>query len=184
MREIEIKLRVPNLEVIASKLEKLGCVISEPIIQKDINFIHKDDVTWYEPLILGFVYPRLRIQEGKPLTFTVKKPLKNESDCMEYELHIDNADELRGMMELLGYKEGTTVKKTRRKCSYKDYTITLDRVEKLGSFIEIEKLVTEGNPEKIQEEMFLFAEKNFGLSRKDMVLQGYDIQMYHHSKSK
>jgi len=182
MREIEIKLRVPSLETIAAKLAKMDCELSETISQKDINFIHKDDVTWYEPLILGFVYPRLRIQEGKPLTFTIKKPLKNESDCLEYELHIDNADELRGMMELLGYKEGVTVQKTRRKCSFKDYTITLDKVEKLGDFIEIERLVEDGDPEKIQEEMFLFAKEAFGLDRKDIVLQGYDIQMYHASK--
>jgi adenylate cyclase class 2 len=184
MREIEIKLRVPNLDVIAAKLTALGCVISEPIAQKDINFIHKDDVTWFKPTILGFVYPRLRIQEGKPLTFTIKKPLKNESDCIEHELHIDDIDELRGMMDLLGYKEGMTVEKTRRKCSYKDYTITLDHVEKLGSFIELERLVVDGDAEKIQAEMFDFAARTFGVDRKSLVLQGYDIQMHHLTASR
>ncbi len=178
MREIEIKLRVTDLAIIASRLEAMGCALSSPITQKDINFIHKDDERWFEPTIRGFVYPRLRIQEGKPLIFTIKKPLKNESDCIEHELHIDDTEELRGMMELLGYKEGMTVQKTRRKCSFQDYTITLDQVEKLGSFIEIERLVVDGDAEKIQEEMFVFAEKNFGVDRKSIVLKGYDIQMH------
>jgi adenylate cyclase class 2 len=178
MREIEIKLRVPNLEAIVSKLKSLGSAISAPVAQKDINFIHKDDAEWFKPTIGGWIYPRLRIQEGKPLTFTVKKPLKNESDCREHEIHIDDADELKEMMDMFGYKEGMIVKKTRRTSKLGDYTITLDEVDKLGTFMEMERVVPEGDAEKIQEDMFLFAEKTFGVKREAVVLKGYDILMH------
>jgi adenylate cyclase class 2 len=178
MREIEIKLKVASLDTIASTLESLGATISKPITQKDINFIYKDDVKWFEPLKSKWVYPRLRIQEGKPLILTVKKPLKNESDCREHELHIDDADELREIMDMFEYTEGITVIKTRRTCTFQDYTITLDEVENLGSFIEIERVVTDGDPEKIQDEMLEFAKKTFDIKSEALILKGYDILTY------
>ena len=179
MREIEIKLKASDLTIISKKLEALGCVISEPKIQEDRNFIHKDDTKWFESEIRGFVYPRLRIQPGKPLTFTIKKPVKNEMDCIEHEIHIDNADELESMMEILGYRKGVTVKKTRRTTKYKEYTITLDEVEKLGSFIEVERLVDDGDSLAIQKEMFAFAKNTLGLDRDDHIMKGYDILIHH-----
>lgn len=179
MREIEIKLKAPDLDTIVSKLKDLRCTISEPKTQEDRNFIHKEDKRWFEPEILGFAYPRLRIQEGKPLTFTVKKPIENEMDCIEHEIHVNDAKELSAIIEMFGYQPGVTVKKTRRTTKYGDYTITLDEVEKLGNFIEIERVIENGDALKIQEEMFAFAKENFGLVRDDFVMKGYDIMMYH-----
>jgi adenylate cyclase, class 2 len=179
MREIEIKLKAPNLDLIVEKLVKLGCEISEPKTQEDRNFVHKDDTKWFETAKKDYVYPRLRIQGGKPLTFTVKKPLKNEMDCIEHELHVDSAEELSAIMTLFGYVPGVTVKKTRRTTAYKDYTITLDEVEKLGSFVEIERVVSDGDALKIQNQMFHFAEQTLGLKRDDFIMKGYDILMHH-----
>ncbi len=179
MREIEIKLKAPNLNAIAAKLESLDCVLSDPIQQKDINFIHRNDTHWFETTSGEWVYPRIRIQPGKPHTFTVKKPLSNEMDCIEHELHIDDPIALTSIMELFDYKEGVTVQKTRRTTTYKDYSITLDEVESLGSFIEIEVVVEEGNAEKIQSEMFTFAKETFGLEKDNNVMKGYDILKYY-----
>ncbi len=178
MREIEIKLRAPNLEETILKLEKLGCVISQPKTQKDINFVHKDDVRWFE---LGgdWSYPRLRIEKDKPLLLTVKKPMKNAMDRMEYEMNISSEKDLRGMMELFGYIEGVTVEKTRRTCDYKDYHITLDQVTKLGDFVEIERMIEEGDAEKIQAEMFDFGQNVLGLKKDETIMKGYDILMYY-----
>jgi len=175
MREIEIKLKASDLEAVAAKLGELGCALSEPVHQEDINFIHKDDVKWFETTSENFLYPRLRIQTGKSHTFTVKKPLTNEMDCIEHELQIDDVGALRSIMELFGYKEGVTVRKQRRTCVYGDYAITLDEVEQLGSFVEIERVVEDGDPGKIQSEMFAFAKEAFGLEEDRQVMKGYDI---------
>lgn len=179
MREIEIKLKAQNLETVARKLKKFGCVLSKPKIQEDRNFVHKDDTKWFEPEIRGFVYPRLRTQDGKTFIFTIKKPIKNEMDCTEHELHIDNPKEFKAIMEMFGYVPGVTVKKIRRTCKFKKYTITLDKVEKLGSFVEIENVVKDGDALKIQEEMFRFAKETFGLERDGYTMKGYDILMHH-----
>ncbi|MFZ1075579.1 MAG: CYTH domain-containing protein [Minisyncoccia bacterium] len=111
MREIEIKLKAPNLNAIASKLEALGCTLSKPKTQEDINFVHKDVTRWFESAHGEWSYPRLRIEDNSSFKFTVKKPLTNEMDCVEYEIKIDDAEALQGMMELFGYIRGVTVKK-------------------------------------------------------------------------
>lgn len=178
MREIEIKLKASDLEAVAAKLRELGCALSEPKTQEDRNFIHKDDVNWFaEPGT--WVYPRLRIENGKPLKLTVKKPLKNEMDCAEHEIEVDDADEAASIMGMFDYIPGVTVRKTRRTGVYKDYTITLDSVDKLGSFMEIERVLKDGDAEKIQEEMFTFAKETFGLERDESVMKGYDILMHY-----
>ncbi|HMP67647.1 MAG TPA: class IV adenylate cyclase [Candidatus Paceibacterota bacterium] len=179
MREIEIKLPAPNLEETISRLKELGCVLSEPITQEDINFIHKDDVKWFESNGEGWVYPRLRLQNNKSPTFTIKKPMTNEMDCLEYEMHVDNVNNLRGMMELFDYKEGVTVKKNRRTCKYGDYEITVDEVEKLGNFVEIEQVVVDGDASKIQDEMFRFAKDKLNLEKDNAVMKGYDILLHY-----
>lgn len=179
MKEIEIKLKAPDLKAIENKLIELGATLSAPKTQEDINFVHQDDVAWFETGPRKWAYPRLRIQKDKPLTFTVKKPLENEMSCAEYEIHIDNAEELKGMMELLHYKQGVTVKKTRRTCTLGEYTITLDDVDRLGSFIEIERVVDDGDALGMQEEMFRFAKEHFGLEKDAATMRGYDILMHY-----
>lgn len=178
MREIEIKLKALDLNKIEAKLKELGCVISEPKVQEDRNFIHKDDIKWFEPEIGEWVYPRLRIQNGK-YTFTVKKPVKNELDCIEHNIQVSNPEEIAPIMKMFNYLPGVTVKKRRRTTKYKDYEITLDEVERLGNFIEIERVVEDGDGVKIQEEMFVFAKETFGLDRDNYVMKGYDIMIHH-----
>jgi hypothetical protein len=53
----------------------------------------------------------------------------------------------------------------------------------LVSFIEIERVLEDGDAEKIQEEMFRFAEENFDLKRDNFVMKGYDILMHYSQNS-
>lgn len=184
MREIEIKLRALNLQLVEQKLLELGCELSDSVTQEDINFIHKDDTKWFEVTDGNFLYPRIRKQNDKPLKLTVKKPLLNEMDCIEHELEINDTDEARAIMEMFGYVEGVTVKKTRKTAKFEDYTITLDEVEELGSFVEIERVVTDGDAQAIQQSMFDFAKTNFGLEKDEKVMKGYDILMHYKLQEK
>lgn len=59
--------------------------------------------------------------------------------CDEYEVTIDNEDNLEKIFKILGLKSIAVVDKTRYKYMYLDkYEISLDYVESLGFFIEIE----------------------------------------------
>ncbi len=59
--------------------------------------------------------------------------------CDEYEVEIDNVENLQKIFNVLDLEEIATVNKTRQKYLYLDkYEISLDTVEELGYFVEIE----------------------------------------------
>lgn len=165
MKEIEAKARVKSFEPIFEKLGKLGCVVSEPIIQRDIIFERK------EVGAEGRNVLRIRESNGK-FIFTLKRDVANELDCIEKETKINNPISMKEIIELMGYVETVRVNKKRRKCRYKDYEICLDEVDGLGLFIEAEKISDEDGG-IIQKELFAFLE-SLGVDTSERVSQGYD----------
>ncbi len=99
-------------------------------------------------------------------------------DNLEYETEIKNPEAMQKILITLGYTPKIEVKKLRRKGELEGFKFCLDEVEKLGSYIEIEKL-TEDNadPQKVRNEIFEFIEF-LGLSRSDEETRGYDTQIY------
>lgn len=172
MREIEVKARVTDVEALKKELLSLGCVFSEPLVQKDRIFIHHSAEFSHAK---GIVVNRIRDSNGI-LTFTLKKSLDNELDCIEKELIIHNAQEAADILTLMGYSEVVRVKKKRLSCTYKELTVCIDDVDDLGSFIEVEKIVPEGDL-GTQEELFTFLE-SLGVSKNQRVTKGYDSLLY------
>ncbi|MEK7634893.1 MAG: class IV adenylate cyclase [Patescibacteria group bacterium] len=177
MREIEIKLRVNNLEEIEKKLKERGCIVSEPISQYDVNYSLKGSRNEFESAQEGDIIIRLRhLKDTTQLN--LKQQRSGEGDNLEYETEVKDPEAIHKMLETLGWYPAIEVKKLRRKCKLGEYEICLDEVEKLGSFMEIEKMTDDSsNPEKVREE--LFKEVEFlGLSEKDEETRGYDTQIY------
>ena len=57
----------------------------------------------------------------------------------EYEVEIDNSNNIMKIFDFIGLKKITEVKKERMIYSYQDkYEVSLDKVDNLGYFIEIE----------------------------------------------
>lgn len=170
VQEIEVKATVKNAEDLRQKLESLGCIFSNSIEQKDRIFVPKGhDI----PVENGVNVFRIREQDGK-FILTLKQQVTNQLDCLEYETDINQPEKVVKMIELLGFAEISSVNKTRIKGKYKDLEICLDEVEQLGSFIEVEKMVEEGNAETIQSELWQFLE-SIGVDKKEQVTDGYDI---------
>jgi len=70
------------------------------------------------------------------------------------------------------------VKKTRKKGKWDGYEICLDKVKRLGDFMEIEKMVEDdSNPEIVREELFNKV-KILGLLKEDEETRGYDTQVF------
>lgn len=172
-KEIEIKARITNLEIIKNALEKLGCVFTPPKTQDDTIFINFTGN--YAKFMPGTNFLRIRKTNGKIL-FTLKQAQANELDCIEKEFEISNAEACADALALMGYLPKITVHKTRMKTKYHDMEICLDEVKDLGSFIEVEKMAT-GDGEKVQEELFTFLEQ-FGITRADRVMHGYDTLLH------
>lgn len=177
MYEVEVKAHLRNREEVIEKLKSMGCVFSEELHQVDEIFTV--DSTEFPPP-MGSPVLRIRNQNGKYI-FTLKVNQSSRQDCIEHELEIDNADQMRSIVKLLGYKEDVIVDKKRIKTKYKDMEIVLDTVERLGEFVEAEKVVNEADPNvriKIQDELMDFLGE-IGVTRADQVIDGkYDIMLF------
>jgi len=94
--------------------------------------------------------------------------------------HEDHISALRFHWDELGRPPVFASKLTALLCEvkFKEYEICLDRVEKLGDFVEIEKMTEDSaDPKEVRKELFDVM-KQFGFSEKDEETRGYDTQIY------
>ncbi|KKW15608.1 MAG: Adenylyl cyclase CyaB [Parcubacteria group bacterium GW2011_GWA2_50_10b] len=177
MREIEIKLRANNLKEVESKLAEKGCVLSEPISQHDVVYSLKGSRNEFQSAQEGDIVIRIRYLKDSA-ELTLKQQRSNESDNIECETEVVDPKQIHHMLELLGWYPAVEVKKIRRKGKLGLYEICLDEVERLGTFIELEKLTDENiDAEEVRQELFKELE-SLGLSRNDEETRGYDTQIY------
>lgn len=177
MREIEIKLRIRDLDAIEKKLIEIGSVFSAPIRQHDTNYTKGGSTEEWQESKEDHVIIRIRRQDTGA-EFNLKQQRSSESDNLEYETKVEDPEALHNILLTLGYSPEIEVKKVRRKGKLGEYEICLDEVEKLGNFMEIEKLTTDdANPEAIREELFKAIEP-LGLTRADEETKGYDTQIF------
>lgn len=176
MREIEIKLKVNNVTKLQKQLKTKGCVLFAPISQHDVYY-SKGGIEEWENAKEGDVMPRIRYL-GSIAEFNVKQQRSSEGDNIEYETKVKDPEAIHNILLLFGYKPEIEVIKTRRKGKLGEYEICLDTVEKLGDYVELEKLTNDNaDPQKIREELFTALE-SLGLSRNDEETRGYDTQIY------
>ncbi|MDP7323178.1 MAG: class IV adenylate cyclase [Candidatus Woesearchaeota archaeon] len=174
MKEIEVKAKLPDATEVINQLTALGCVFSDPIIQKDTIFVPKPMGL---PVPMGTNVLRIRDNNGE-IQFNLKQPQKNEFDCIESEVVVSDAGDIRKIIEALDFHEVVKFTKTRRKCKHKEYEICVDDVVGLGGFIEVEKLVSDDEDSiKVQDELFEFL-KQFDIKKEDRVFKGYDRMVY------
>jgi len=175
MREIEIKVRVKDVNELISKLQTAGLELSQPVVQHDDVFSRGDKVGSNGSV---FIRVRRETRNGKATnSFTLKRMVDGHGDKIEFETEITNPNAMLGAIYELGLEPYVTVKKSRRTAKADDYEICLDDVEGLGSFIEIEKIVdNSANHEEVMNELWQFAEK-LGLSWSDCIDSGYDVML-------
>ena len=177
MREIEIKLKVGNPGELEGKLAKRGCALSAPIYQHDTVYVQADKADKAYRTKEGDIILRIRrLENGTEFTF--KKQCSNEMDNIEYETEIGNPEAVHQILLAFGYVPQVEVKKIRRKGKIENYEVCLDKVEKLGDFMELEKITKDdADPDETREELFRVLE-SLGLSRNDEETRGYDTQVY------
>jgi adenylate cyclase class 2 len=138
--EVEIKVKVDNLEEIKEKISKIGKLI------KAIKQI--DD--YYVPCHRNFFtkkphpteYLRIRTNPDK-IVFEYTRTINIREDgdydhAEEYETEISNVEELKKILEFLDFKKFVTVEKNREYWICGGIEVALDEVKGLGSFVEAE----------------------------------------------
>ena len=125
--EVEVKAKVKDFTDIVKRLKKLGCKISKPISQHDFAY-YKIGVTNTRAHSVPVL--RIRVEKRRTL-FTLKMDRSNDLDCIEKETEVADGKVMEEIAQILGYRKGLEIKKTRRKTKFGVYEICLDTVERL-----------------------------------------------------
>lgn len=141
--EIEGKYRVSDVDRLMLELDRLGAVFQREESQSDTYLQHpcRDFRITDEAL-------RIRVIDGVPFV-TYKGPRREGTLKMRPEIEIPlgdtNMDAWHRIWQSLGFEPVATVTKTRRVYRMvldgRELWITIDRVERVGCFAEIERVV-------------------------------------------
>lgn len=167
MLEMELKARLSDKEQIMNQLSEAGCLWKVPIVQDDVIYIKKD-------MLQTINIPVFRIRKIDNKTIlTLKVQAADINTAKELELEIGDDMIMHQMLQTIGFEAKVEVKKQRTETEYKGYTICIDEVERLGDFIEIEKIGTEeSDREKEYAEMMQILE-TLGIRTEDLVTEKY-----------
>lgn len=154
-REIEVKYRVCSLTDLEAALTARDLALSTPVYQDDQAYA--PDGWSYGMSKQGVSFARLRTQDGRHL-FTLKRPTDNELACLEFETEVTDRDQMHEAILHMGFYPTVRIVKTRRTARLSDLSLCLDKVEHLGAFLEIERVIPPGQPgEAVQAELDAFA---------------------------
>ena len=179
MNEVEVKIKVDNIDDILKKLDSLNCELTSPKKQKDVIFI-SSSMKEYK-IVEGTVVLRTRTENDKEF-FTLKRQSGVNLSSKEYNLEIQGVETLHQMLELMNFKKLVEVTKVRIEGKLNQYNICIDKVENLGNFIELELLTDRDDFNKIQDEMIDYLKKiNIDTSERSIV--PYDTQIFNLNNS-
>lgn len=167
--EVEVKFSLSEgpAEVL-SKLQKLGATPCEEIAQADHYFNHpvRDFATTDEAFRIRSVGSRNWVTYKGP-KFDARTKTRREIELPLGD-GTETAEQLAEVLEILGFRPVTVVRKTRRPHEVtrngRQFEIALDEVDELGWFLEVESIADKANL-KSAEDAVLELAADLGLSQ-------------------
>ncbi len=156
MIEVEVKAKINSFKEMEKKLEKIGATKSKHEFQEDIYF--------QSPIVdFSKTDEALRVRTTNNNIFITYKGPKIDKDSKtrkEVEMNIESAEKAKDIFEEIGFKEARTVRKNRQYYTFENFEISLDDVEGLSPYMEIEIALEDGEDySKAQNEIFKLFEK-------------------------
>ena len=146
MIEVEAKAHVNDFNSVIEKLEEIGAKKVMIEHQKDTYFNNLE----YRDFEKSDEALRIRNttinNEESEIILTYKGPKLDDvsKTRKEIEVNVDDSKNAALILENLGFKPAADVEKERTTYSFQEFTISLDKVYKVGNFVEIEKGMAEG----------------------------------------
>lgn len=138
--EVEIKVKIDNFEEIAAKVRVAGELVKK-LKQVDDYYIpcHRD---FFAAKPHPTEWLRIRTNPDKTI-FEYDRSMDVKEDgsqayAEEYETGISDVDEFRKILGFLDFKKVVTIEKQREYWMCGDIEVALDRIARLGDFIEAE----------------------------------------------
>ncbi|ADB60553.1 adenylyl cyclase CyaB [Haloterrigena turkmenica DSM 5511] len=143
MYEVEVKVPA-DLEAVRDRLEDLGATRKRTVVQAD---------TYYDAPHRSFpeTDEALRIRRessdgaGAESRITYKGPLLDDESKSreEFETGVGDGETMDAVLTSLGFEAAATVRKERERYGLEGYTVTLDAVDDVGEYVEVETEVAE-----------------------------------------
>ena len=131
-QEIEVKFKLTKKDNIVKKLMMLGGKPKNSYVQTTYGFFSKDSIE-------KGIFPRIRIESGKPV-LTVKVRPNKKSDYFErdeYSVVIDNEKAGIKVLKSMGFNRVRKFTKDRQEWKFPNVEVCLDNLY-FGTFLEIE----------------------------------------------
>lgn len=169
MIEVEIKVKIDDKNKVVEQLKKLGFKFIKKKFQEDIYFngIDRDFRETDEAL-------RIRDEDGNFfVTYKGPKIDKISKTREEIEVKIEDKEKMRQIFKKLGFKEVPPIRKIREIYKKEDIEASIDDVEGLGLFLELEKSISDINEkDKVLEEMMEIL-KALNISKDNIIRKSY-----------
>jgi adenylate cyclase class 2 len=142
MLEVELKVKVPSLEPVRKQLLENGAVCSGRIHEHDIyyNAPHRD---------FGVTDEAVRVRYTNDHAVVTYKGAKIKKFGLkareELNTAVESGEVFETMLTRLGFTKTTEVNKWRENYRFSDSAISLDEVDELGTFVEIEVMAEDEN---------------------------------------
>lgn len=145
MIEVEVKAKIDSFEEMEEKLSKIGAVKTKKEFQQDIYF--NSPVVDFAQTDEALRIRTTKEDEAEHIFITYKGPKidKASKTRKEIEMGIEDAAKCGEIFKEIGFNEVRAVRKNRQYYSYKNFEISLDDVEGLEPYMEIEISVEDGN---------------------------------------
>ena len=144
MIEVEVKAKINSFAEIEEKLAQIGAVKTKEEFQEDIYFNSPvvDFAKTDEALRI-----RTTKQNDKTNIFITYKGPKIDAKSKtrkEIEMGIADSSQCSDIFEAIGFRKVRTVRKNRQYFSYENFEISLDDIEGLDPYMEIEIALEDG----------------------------------------
>lgn len=138
MLEIEMKVKVTSLGPVRRRLLEQSAVFLDKVKEHDIyyNAPHRDFAKTDEALRI-----RYKNSNKRDAVFTYKGPKQPNLELKareELNISINSGDVFELILQRLGFRSVAEVDKLRENYRYQGAMVSLDSVENLGTFVEIE----------------------------------------------
>ena len=165
MIETEVRFKAGDREL--SKIEGLGANLVSDYSSTDTYF------TYGDPKDRKFVL-RICVGKGKAiLTFKTSARAGADTAWHEWENQISDPEALDKILRASGFTKVVVIKKDRKQFSYQDYEINFDRIEGLGTYVEIEAKSDEEGASDAKERLERFATEKFSATKDRLIDKGY-----------
>ncbi|MHC3439048.1 class IV adenylate cyclase [Natrialbaceae archaeon A-gly3] len=173
MYEVEVKVPA-TLEVVRDRLEELEAEAVDAVVQEDIyyNAPHRSFAETDEALRVRTERAQAWTDERTRLTY--KGPLVDDESKTreEFETAIEDPETIDAILDRLGFEPAAAVRKDREHFRLDEYTVTLDAVDGVGEFVEVETEAEKADLENAREGAFAVLER-LGLDPDDGIQTSY-----------